>query len=236
MPTILGFRASPSPRAIRVRSFRVPGTTTLLPVQADVAPLLIGAAREFDQTVERLVRGWCWGYAYRAIRGVFASVLLRPSKHSAGLAIDLNAPRHPLGRRGTFTRAQTAQCRRIAKKYGLIWGGDWRRPDEMHFELGVSRSKALQLVRKLQTPPPFRPAPTAPARDPYPTLRLGASGHSVRNVQDALVRAGNPRLKIDGVFGRQTDRLVRKFQANRRMTADGIVGPATWAALRKVPR
>lgn len=66
-------------------------------------------------------------------------------------------------------------------------------------------------------------------------LREGMSGQDVRNVQDALRRAGY-RIAVDGSFGPATERAVVAFQRSRQLTADGIVGPSTWSALRKVPR
>jgi hypothetical protein len=47
----------------------------------------------------------------------------------------------------------------------------------------------------------------------------------VKGVQAAL------KLPADGVFGRQTAHAVRAFQRQHGLKADGVVGPATWAAL-----
>lgn len=222
MPQINGFAVDSSPRALGVRPLAIPGTGVTVPVRADIAPLLIGFAVEFHRTVEPLVPGWNWGYAYRPVRG---SRL--PSFHAAGIALDLNAPRHPLGRRGTFRPEQAERIRVLARKYGLRWGGDYRkRADEMHVEVIVSAARARELVTALQSPPPL---PSGPAS---PVLRRGSSGPKVRDVQNALRVAGFP-VQLDGDFGSRTDEAVRAFQASRDLEADGVVGPATWAALRK---
>jgi LysM repeat protein len=150
MTSINGFLVSDSRAAIGVKSYTVPGTTTVLPVRSDIAPLLIGAAQEYNTYVEKLVKGHCWGYAYRPVRGGST-----PSFHAAAIAIDLNAPEHPMGTAPTanYSAAEIAQCRRIAKKYGLRWGGDYTgRKDGMHFEVILTRTAALALVKKLQAP------------------------------------------------------------------------------------
>jgi hypothetical protein len=97
------------------------------------APLLEHVMQRFHATVEPLVDGWCWGFAYRT---VIASSSV--SNHSSGTAVDLNAPRHPLGAVGTFTASQVAAIRvLLAECSGLVrWGGDYTtRKDEMHFEV-----------------------------------------------------------------------------------------------------
>jgi hypothetical protein len=50
------------------------------------------------------------------------------------------------------------------------------------------------------------------------------------HLQSLLTAKGYP-LKIDGLFGPKTADAVRKFQADNKLTTDGIVGPRTWAAL-----
>ncbi len=241
MPLINGFTVRSSPRAIPVRSFKVPGTNVSLPVRVDIAPLLIGFAAEFHQKVEPLVRGWNWGYAYRPVRGAS-----NPSFHSAGIAIDLNAPRHPLGHVGTFSPRQRATIRALCKKYGLRWGGDYRgRKDEMHFEVILPLSQARARVRALQARPPLAASRTrtvvrkvvaAVTRKPVssagPVLRNGSSGAAVKVMQRHLQQHGH-RIVADGKFGPGTRAALIAFQRKCGLVPDGICGPKGWAALRK---
>lgn len=62
---------------------------------------------------------------------------------------------------------------------------------------------------------------------PYPgvLIRQGSTGQNVRGVQS---RVG---ASVDGSFGPNTKQHVVDYQKSRRLTADGIVGPATWANL-----
>lgn len=63
-----------------------------------------------------------------------------------------------------------------------------------------------------------------------PTLRITDRGAAVRTLQERLRSAGH-ELAADGIFGQGTLAAVRAFQGARGLTVDGIVGPATWAAL-----
>jgi peptidoglycan hydrolase-like protein with peptidoglycan-binding domain len=58
-------------------------------------------------------------------------------------------------------------------------------------------------------------------------LSSGSEGRQVRLLQQAL-----GSVKVDGVFGPETEAAVRSFQASKGLTVDGVVGPATSAALR----
>ena len=70
-------------------------------------------------------------------------------------------------------------------------------------------------------------------------VKKGSSGDAVRGVQEEFqFRAGEPGkgLKVDGIFGPQTDSTVRGFQHALSLdvpsvVVDGIVGPLTWQAL-----
>jgi peptidoglycan hydrolase-like protein with peptidoglycan-binding domain len=61
-------------------------------------------------------------------------------------------------------------------------------------------------------------------------LRQGSSGGAVKILQAGLNGRGYP-LVADGAFGPGTDRAVRRFQSDRGLAVDGIVGPQTWVAL-----
>jgi len=99
------------------------------------------------------------------------------------------------------------------------------------------------------TPPPPTPAPTPtptptptppPATTPPPanvdlppdgTYREGDEGDSVLAIQQALAALGFYEGEADGKFGPQTVQAVTAFQEAEGLPADGVVGPATLAAL-----
>jgi len=62
-------------------------------------------------------------------------------------------------------------------------------------------------------------------------LRRGARGLDVAALQFSLAWHGFPSGRLDGVFGTHTKKAVRRFQRWARLRADGLVGPATVAAL-----
>lgn len=68
-----------------------------------------------------------------------------------------------------------------------------------------------------------------------PLLKLGAQGHDVRIVQEALQRAGYAVESVTGVFDEATEEAVRAFQRDQRLTESGTVDRETWHALRRRP-
>jgi hypothetical protein len=96
-----------------------------------------------------------------------------------------------------------------------------RKPDPT-FNMNVFRREVGNLMDGTTPPRPLIPA-TDP--DDRPTLRRGAKGDLVKEIQ-AKVGA-----KVDGDFGPRTEAAVRQFQRDVGLVPDGIVGPLTWAAI-----
>jgi g-D-glutamyl-meso-diaminopimelate peptidase len=68
------------------------------------------------------------------------------------------------------------------------------------------------------------------------TLYLGSTGPNVKLVQSLLNRIGYNAGPVDGYYGRQTLLAVQAFQRSYGLTSDGVVGPATWAAMERLLR
>ena len=62
-------------------------------------------------------------------------------------------------------------------------------------------------------------------------LYWGTQGQDVKNVQWQLVKWKYLIGAVDGIYGPETYRAVRRFQAKNGLRVDGIVGPETAAAL-----
>jgi peptidoglycan hydrolase-like protein with peptidoglycan-binding domain len=117
-----------------------------------------------------------------------------------------------------------------------------RRAAELRFVPAGSRAKRLSLGALAA----FSVGPTASllesgasaagaaAPEPPPTteehaitLSEGSEGRPVELLQRAL-----GSIKVDGIFGPETEAAVRTFQASAGLAVDGIAGPATTSALR----
>jgi peptidoglycan hydrolase-like protein with peptidoglycan-binding domain len=82
-------------------------------------------------------------------------------------------------------------------------------------------------------PVPPKPDPV-PAK--HPTLRQGARGPAVMELQRKLNAVLNGNLSVDGTFGPNTTRMVKMFQQwstdrGVGLAVDGVAGPATWRSL-----
>ena len=67
-------------------------------------------------------------------------------------------------------------------------------------------------------------------------LRRGMVGWDVAVLQFLLTKRGAPTGIVDGYFGRETLRAVKRFQRRRGIGADGIAGPRTRSALIRAGR
>jgi hypothetical protein len=96
-----------------------------------------------------------------------------------------------------------------------------RKPDP-RFDMDEFRAEVAAIMAGTGTVRPLIPAADSRSR---PTLRRGDRGEAVKTVQGKL-GAG-----ADGIFGPNTEVLVRRFQAAKGLVPDGVVGPRTWQAL-----
>lgn len=205
-----------------IGTFTIPGTTRKIALRkGDVATVLLDLAAWIHANVERIDDGQIddWGYAERKIRGGGGAL----SNHASGTAIDINALRHPLGARGTWSREAATKIRARLKTYdGVVrWGEDYSgRVDPMHFEINAGAVAVKRVADQIR-------GGGAPAK--YPTLMRGSTGEAVKLIQRFLGVAG-PGDSGYGHYGPKTETAVRRYQTMRGLVADGVVGPLTWEA------
>ncbi len=65
-------------------------------------------------------------------------------------------------------------------------------------------------------------------------LKEGASNDAVKVVQGVLAKSGFDVGPVDGIFGPKLVAAVKVLQDKHGLTADGIVGPRTWRALKSL--
>ena len=82
-----------------------------------------------------------------------------------------------------------------------------------------------------QTAPTTTQTPPQTVSLPAATLSLGNLGNAVKELQRALRSLGYTTGTIDGVFGAATEHALVAFQTAHHLTPDGVLGPATRAAL-----
>ena len=84
-------------------------------------------------------------------------------------------------------------------------------------------AKALALVAE-EKPPVVVP-------ETLPVLKKGSKGEDVKTMQKKLNAFGY-KLTVDGDFGPCTETALKDFQKKNGLTADGVCGKMTWAALK----
>ena len=147
-------------------------------------------------------------------------------------------------------------CKRNGKKK-LIWFGDKAKslnyspkPDEMvltvhrwfcnkscpgdwmYARMGDLADKVTAALAEEVIPAP-KPAVRCPYAEPKTLIRYGSRGVGVRWVQWNLNHVAGEKLTVDGIFGVLTKAAVLRFQKNKKLAQDGIVGPKTRGALKK---
>jgi len=115
------------------------------------------------------------------------------------------------------------------KEYALPSG----RKQDPDFDMNMFRVKVDEIMSGIAPPPSSMPSIERGngngGAPPRPSLMRGSAGDLVRLVQQKL------GLTADGIFGALTEAAVRNFQRNTHvdpaLVPDGRVGPNTWRAL-----
>ncbi|MNS14780.1 Murein DD-endopeptidase MepH precursor [compost metagenome] len=81
-------------------------------------------------------------------------------------------------------------------------------------------------------PSAVAPPPPVDTNTATGSLRKGAKGAAVTELQNALKRHGFDPGPVDGDFGPKTEAAVKAFQAAKGLEVDGVVGPKTRQALQ----
>lgn len=149
----------------------------------------------------KLINPGCWGYNNRSIRSGGS-----PSFHSAGLALDVNAPTNPYsasGKAGKHAIPDSANA--VARSLGMEWGGSWTSPkDYMHFEIHLTPAQVKTVAGRLAG----APSPAVPEGDEPLSAQFEADARKRWPAEDQLDKDTRGDLHNKQV---QLDRIEAKF-------------------------
>jgi hypothetical protein len=224
----------PGTQAMTNVSSRLPWTprNTAGKVQVVLAHPLI--ADEFVAACDdaaRVCPGWAPGridsLSVRAVRGKeegWTPGGPNTSNHSWGLAFDFFATAagvSPPGGVWTPHNGVPEEFARAFEARGWVWGGRWtQRTDTPHIEFTQPPRAGLAAV-----------AQSADVDWLTLMLKQGDFGSEVEQLQGALNMVVNAICPVTGIFDPVTKSAVEQVQTITRVKVDGIVGPATEAAI-----
>ena len=143
------------------------------------------------------------------------------------------------GTDGVFGAATEASVKAFQKHFnltadGVVGRSTWYKISYIY----VSVKKLAELTSEGEKPTGSQDTITGSGYPGAP-LRRGDRGASVEQVQFWLrIAATNfssiPSPAVDGIFGSGTEAAVKAFQRQFGLTADGVVGPATWQKLYEI--
>ena len=144
---------------------------------------------------------------------------------------DASGPKDIEGNVGAGLLAFQARCR---LSYQQMWAVLEANPGQIHsYADFVAKAPCAAPAPPVPPPVPVSPVPVPVTGvcASRPTLRIGAKGGSVVELQGLPNSKDGAGLVTDGDFGPRTHSAVINFQWRNGLTGDGIVGPITWGAL-----
>ena len=210
-----------------------------LPVHQDIAFIVAHLCAETERRGYDLVPGWCWGFACRPIRGSSS-----PSNHSWGLAVDLNAPKNPMGSK-LITNMPNWMVG-LWEAHMFRWGGKYKsRPDAMHYEFMGTPADAKRIADSIRrSTAPVSLAKAFPIQRTSP-ITVNCLVAEIQEMGNEFNRKNHTfkQIEEDGKYGNDSADMVvafKKWNQNlQRATGlpvwpnhDEKVGPITYGAFQ----
>ncbi len=181
-----------------------------------------------------------WAYNCRKISGSN-----RLSLHSAGIAIDIDPKQNPFTKGDPYSGwlkkhhvDAALAIRNGAGRRVWAWGGNWSKPDRMHFQLDRGPDAVdvdWSTVPGADGVPAPMPVPVPVEETEENVLAKGAEGKAVKRFQEALL-AWNaealPKFGADGDYGDETVEWVEKYQTDAGLIPTGVIDGVTAALLQ----
>lgn len=164
----------------------------------DVATVARWQMMRYEQLVEPMKPGSCWGWFVRVIRGQEGDADAEYSNHSSATAWDINADKYPLGAEPAkvMSAAKIAACRQIIREAGgvLRWGGMYTgRKDVMHWEINAGKSAVATFAALVRSGKAPGMEDNVDANDVKVLLTTDGL---ISNPSNAYDRSSNPTLKL----------------------------------------
>lgn len=207
------FNVSPN---FKVKEFRCKDGTDKILISAELVHMLEKLREKLGCTIT-ISSGYRTSAHNKKVGGSSAS------KHLKGIAADIVCKRDgkKISAREVCLAAQDLDFSGIA----------YIDTASTHLDVRISRWWADETKNNKRVAD-FYPYFGAEYPEPNVTVKKGDKGTSVRWVQDKLKKAGY-KLSVDGIFGLGTLNAVKKFQKAKKLTVDGLVGPATRKELER---
>ncbi|MEV8032340.1 peptidoglycan-binding protein [Streptomyces sp. NPDC086182] len=140
-------------------------------------------------------------------------------------------------RRGVVAVATTAATLALLVTTGVLAAAQWRKPSAQPHGTAEESAVPVSTYSARTFPCYFTKHDGLMYAGHSTTLtetyNVGITVEAVAEVQCLIERHGFDPQGIDGSFGPNTKTAVQRFQRSRGLDDDGIVGPATWRALRE---
>lgn len=178
-----------------------------------IIPFLIEAqARMIQRGINYKAKpgaGGCQCYNHRGIRRLDGSTSNVLSKHSWGVALDINPGQHPFGKRYEQLDPKTRmpiEFVQIMQECGFRWGNEFRNADPMHFEFVVYPPNAESILTN-----PDAKAAYKRVMKQSNLPRLGMAEPSLANKKETPKGALPQKAEVKRFSAEQIERKVAKY-------------------------